>query len=40
MERHVATPKQKRAAIVSALLLAAMALAIYFMVIAKFVVYG
>ena len=40
MERHVATPKQKRAAILSALLLAAMALGIYLVVIAKFVVYG
>ena len=39
MDNH-ATPKQKRNAVVSALLLAAVALAIYLTVIAKFVVYG
>ena len=37
---HGPTPRQKRAALVSAILLAAMALAIYLTVIAKFVVYG
>ena len=40
MERHEATPKQRRNAVISAILLAAMALGIYLTVIAKFVVYG
>jgi hypothetical protein len=40
MQRHAPTPKQKRNAIVSALLLAAVAVGIYLTVIAKFMVYG
>ena len=35
-----ATPKQRKGAIVTALVLAAMALGIYLTLIAKFVVYG
>ena len=40
VEKHVASPKQRRNAIVSALLLAAVAIGIYLTVIVKFVVYG
>ena len=40
MERHEPTPKQRRNAVISALVLAAMAAAIYLTLIAKFVVYG
>ncbi|MGZ5571035.1 MAG: hypothetical protein ACXWF6_07905 [Usitatibacter sp.] len=40
MQRHEATPKQKRNAVISALLLAAVAAGIYLTVIAKFFVYG
>jgi hypothetical protein len=40
MERVAMTPKQRRAAVTSALLLGAMALGIYLVVIAKFFVYG
>jgi hypothetical protein len=40
MERHEATPKQRRNAIISAVLLALVAVGIYLTVIAKFVVYG
>jgi hypothetical protein len=40
MERHESTPKQRRNAIISAVLLALVAVGIYFTVIAKFVVYG
>ena len=40
MERHEPTPKQRRNAVISALVLAAMAAAIYLTLIAKFVAYG
>jgi hypothetical protein len=40
MEGHAPTSKQRRAAVVSALVLAAVAVGIYLTVIAKFVVYG
>jgi len=40
MERHQATPRQRRNAVVTAVVLAAVALAIYLTLIAKFVVYG
>jgi hypothetical protein len=40
MDRHEPTSRQKRNAVVSALLLAAVALGIYLTVIAKFMVYG
>ena len=40
MERHEATPKQRRNAIISAVLLALVAGGIYLTVIAKFFVYG
>ena len=40
MEKHAPTPNQKRNAVVSAVLLAVVAVAIYFTVIAQFVVYG
>ena len=40
MERHAPTSKQRRATVVSALVLAAVAVGIYLTVIAKFVVYG
>jgi hypothetical protein len=40
MQRHEATPKQRRNAIVTALVLAAVAVGIYLTLIAKFVVYG
>ena len=40
MERHEPTSKQRRSAVVSALVLAAIAVGIYLTVIAKFVVYG
>jgi hypothetical protein len=40
MERHQATPKQRRDAVVTAVVLAAVALGIYLTLIAKFVVYG
>jgi len=39
-QRNEATPKQRRNAVVTALVLAAMALGIYLTLIAKFVVYG
>ncbi len=39
-QRHEPTAKQRRNAIISAVLLAAMAVGIYLTVIAKFVVYG
>jgi hypothetical protein len=40
MERHEPTAKQKRNAVISAVLLAAVAVGIYLTVIAKFFVYG
>jgi hypothetical protein len=40
MERHEPTPRQRRNAVVTALVLAAMAVGIYLTLIAKFVVYG
>ncbi len=40
MQRHEPTPKQRRNAVISALVLAAVAAAIYLTLIAKFVVYG
>ena len=40
MERHEPTSKQRRGAVISALVLAAIAVGIYLTVIAKFVVYG
>jgi hypothetical protein len=40
MERHEATPKQRRDAVVTAVVLAAVAAGIYLTLIAKFVVYG
>jgi len=40
MERHEPNAKQKRSAVISALVLAAVAAGIYLTVIAKFVVYG
>jgi hypothetical protein len=38
--RHEATPKQRRNAVITAVVLAAMALGIYLTLIAKFEVYG
>ena len=40
MERHDPTPKQRRNAVISAVVLALVAIGIYLTVIAKFVVYG
>ena len=40
MQGHEPTARQKRSALVSALILAAVAVGIYLTVIAKFVVYG
>jgi len=40
MQRHVPTPKQRRNAMITAVVLAALALGIYLTLIAKFVVYG
>ncbi|HUQ29491.1 MAG TPA: hypothetical protein VM051_12915 [Usitatibacter sp.] len=40
MQRHDATPRQRRNAVITALVLGAMALGIYLTLIAKFVVYG
>ena len=37
---HQATPKQRRNAVITAVVLAAMAIGIYLTLIAKFVVYG
>ena len=40
MQRHEPTPKQRRNAVITALVLAALAIGIYLTLIAKFVVYG
>ncbi len=40
MDRHEPTPKQRRNAVISAVVLALVAIGIYLTVIAKFVVYG
>jgi hypothetical protein len=40
MERHEPTAKQRRNAVISAIVLALVAIGIYLTVIAKFVVYG
>ena len=40
MERHEPTGKQRRNAVISAIVLALVAVGIYLTVIAKFVVYG
>ena len=40
MQRHEPTPQQRRNAVITALVLAAVALGIYLTLITKFVVYG
>jgi hypothetical protein len=40
MQRHEATPKQRRNAVITAVVLATVAIGIYLTLIAKFVVYG
>jgi hypothetical protein len=40
MQRHEPTPKQRKNAVITAVVLAALALGIYLTLIAKFVVYG